>query len=100
MILILTDHLEISMPTKSAKPIQAKSEVVVEKPAKVEEEILAVTIRLDNSFEYHLNIPRSVVEGILDPDVDDAFLKVPSPLKGSRRFVHTSKVKDLDVRGL
>lgn len=59
-----------------------------------------MTLRTDNSFEHHLLLPRSVVEGILDPDTPDAFIEVPCQLNGMKRFLHTSYVKEIDVRGL
>jgi hypothetical protein len=78
-----------------AKAMQAHSEA---QPGG--EERLPVTLRADNSYEYHLDIARSVIEGLLDPDVPDLFLEVPCPVNGARRFLHTSYVKEIDVRGL
>ena len=85
------------MPTKSAKALQAKSEQQAVQQA---EQRLATTLRTMNGFEYHLDLARSVVEGILDPDTDDAFIEVPCPVIGAKRFLHTSNVKEIDVRGL
>ena len=85
------------MPNKSAKPMQAKSE---QQKAEQTEQRLATTLRTMNGYEYHLDLARSVIEGILDPDVDDAFLEVPCPVAGTRRFLHTSNIKEIDVRGL
>ena len=85
------------MPNKSAKAVQAKSE---QPGAPQAEQRLATTLRTMNGYEYHLDLARSVVEGILDPDVDDAFIEIPCPVGGARRFLHTSNVKEVDVRGL
>src|SRR3954447_4515239 len=82
-------------PKSPAKAIQARSEA---QPGS--EERLPVTLRADNSYEYHLDMARSVVEGLLDPDVPDVFLEVHCPVAGARRFLHTSYVKEIDVRGL
>lgn len=78
-----------------AKAMQAHSEA-----SGGSEERLPVTLRADNSYEYHLDMARSVIEGLLDPDVPDVFLEVPCPVNGTRRFLHTSYVKEIDVRGL
>ncbi len=83
------------MATKSAKAMQEQSE-----RKQVEEEKLAVALRAQNNYEYHLELARSVVEGILDPDVPDCFIEVPCPVQNMRRFLHTSYVKEIDVRGL
>ena len=61
---------------------------------------LPVTLRTQVRFEYHLDLPRDVVEGLLDPDVPDVFIEVPSPIKGSRRFLHSAFIMECDVRGL
>lgn len=85
------------MPSKSAKPMQAKSE----QNKAPEEARLACTLRTDVGFEYHIDLAREVVEGILDPEVDDAFIEVPCTLTGGmKRFLHTSYIKEIDVRGL
>ncbi len=97
------------MPSKSAKSVQAKEAEVLEQVKEAEQPaeepkivapLFSVTLRIDNNFEYHLDLPREAVDGILDPDVDDFFLEVPCPIGGSRRFLHTSKIKEIDVRGL
>jgi hypothetical protein len=85
------------MPNKSAKPIQSKSEQAAPQQ---EEPRLAITLRTMNGFEYHLDLARSVVEGILDPDIDDVYIEVPCSVTGMRRFLHTSNIKEVDVKGL
>ena len=82
-------------PAPSAKAIQAISKV----PPR-DEPRLPVTLRTDNGFEYHLDLPQSVIEGILDPDVPDVFIEVLCPVRGVRRFLHTAFVKEIDVKGL
>lgn len=69
-----------------------------EKPKPVE--ILAVTLRTDVGFEYHLDLPRPLVESIIDPSVPDQFIEVPCALHSTKRFLQTSYIKELDVRGL
>jgi hypothetical protein len=87
-------------PAKSrAKIIQEHSEQAASQPM-TSEERLATTLRTDVGFEYHLDLPRSVVQGIIDPDVPDAFIEVPCKQLHTRRFLHTSYVKEVDVRGL
>lgn len=61
---------------------------------------LPVTARLENGFEYHLDLVRSVIDGILDPDVPDVFIEIPCSIANTRRFLHTSMIKEVDVRGL
>lgn len=85
------------MPSKSARAIQQKTEEAL--PVQVVEERLAVTLRTMNGYEYHLDLPRSVIAGILDPDVDDAFLEVPCQVASTRRYIHTSNIKEIDVKG-
>jgi hypothetical protein len=81
-------------PAKSENPsVEAKS---VSKPV----EKLAVTLRTDVGFEYHLDLPRPLVEGIIDPAVPDQFIEVPCTLHGTKRFLHTAYIKECDVRGL
>ncbi|GCE14194.1 hypothetical protein [Tengunoibacter tsumagoiensis] len=84
-----------SSATSAEREIQQQSEETAQS-----DEILAVTLRMDNSFEYHLNLKRSVLAGILDPDVGDVFIEVPCPVAGTKRFLHTSRIKELDARGL
>lgn len=67
-------------------------------PAPIEK--LAVTLRTDVGFEYHLDLPRPIVEGIIDPSVPDQFIEVPCTLNNTKRFLQTSYIKELDVRGL
>lgn len=83
-------------PKSPAKALQEQSEVLLVKPV----EKLAVTLRTDVGFEYHLDLPRPVVEGLIDPDTPDAFIEVPCQLAGMQRFLHTSYIKECDVRGL
>lgn len=84
------------MPSKTAKAVQAKSE----QSKAPDEGRLACTLRTDVGFEYHLDLAREVVEGILDPEIEDVFLEVPCPVKGTRRYLHSSYIKEIDVRGL
>lgn len=83
--------------SSSAKSVQAKSEQTA---TQQEEQRIATTLRTATGFEYHLDLARSVIEGILDPDIPDAFLEVPCPVRDTRRFLHTSNIKEIDVRGL
>jgi hypothetical protein len=69
-------------------------------------ELLSITLRTEQSYEYHLALPRDIIEQILDPDVADGFIEVPAVAYGGqalhhvRRFLHTSYIKEIDVRGL
>jgi hypothetical protein len=69
-------------------------------------ERLSVTLRTEQSYEYNLDLPREVVEKFLDPNVADCFIEVPGVsyggqrLHGVRRFLHTSYIKEIDVKGL
>jgi hypothetical protein len=103
----------MSAPRKNkASPAQPTPDEIIEasaSPAKAIQAIsaaprheakLPVALRAENGFEYHLDLERRVIEGILDPDVPDVFIEVPSPVKGIRRFLHTAFVKEIDVRGL
>lgn len=82
------------VPSSPAKTVQAIS------AAPGDAVKLPVTARLENGFEYHLDLVRSVIDGILDPDVADVFLEIPCPIPNTRRFLHTSMIKEVDVRGL
>lgn len=82
-------------PKSPAKAMQERTEI----PPK-DETKHPVTLRVENSYEYHLDLVRSVVDGILDPDTADAFIEVPCPVVGARRFLHTSYVKEIDIRGM
>ena len=92
------------MPTKpatkslqsSARAMQAKTEA----PPQRDEQQLSVTLRDDKTFEYHLVLPRSAIDAMLDPDVPDAFIEVPCVVRNTKRFLHTSYVKEVDVRGM
>lgn len=87
-----------SLPQKSrAKIMQQKAE----KPSK-NDPMINITVILDNGYKEHLSLPESVVLGILDPDVPDAFLevKVQPPPGGvphpqDRRFIHTSRFREV-----
>lgn len=85
---------EQPVSTSPAKAIQAIS------VAPRDEVKLPVTLRLENGYEYHLDLVRSVIDGILDPDVPDVFIEIPCFIANTRRFLHTSAVKEVDVRGL
>ena len=85
------------MPSKSAKPMQAKTETPP--PASIEER-LPVALRLDNTYEYHLELPRSAVESLIDPDVDDCFIEVPCAIHRMTRYLHTSHIKEIVAKGL
>jgi hypothetical protein len=67
---------------------------------------ISVTLRTDTSYEYNLDLPRPVVEKLLNPDVPDCFIEVPAKayggqrLAGVRRFLHTAYIKEIDVRGM
>src|SRR5579875_1146242 len=82
-------------PKSPAKAMQATSSAP---PA--DEPRLAVTLRARNGYEYHIDMARSVAEALIDPDVPDAFIEVPCPIRDTRRFLHTSEIKEIDVRGL
>src|SRR5579859_6751603 len=87
-----------SEPTKSPKSPAQTMQAEIEKPGA--EAKLPVTLRGRNGFEYHLDLPRSAVEALIDPDVPDAFIEVPCSLQSMRRFLHTSEIKEVDVKGL
>jgi hypothetical protein len=71
-----------------------------------EPERLGVTLRTEQSYEYNLALPREVVEKLLNPDVPDCFIEVPAKayggqrLAGTRRFLHTAYIKEIDVKGM
>ena len=81
-------------PLSPAKQIQAIS------VAPHGEFKIATTLRMENGFEYHLDLARSVIDGILDPDVPDVFIEVPCAVRNTRRFTHTAFIKEVDVLGL
>ena len=92
-------------PTKPEKatettksPAKAMQELSEAPPH--DEQKLPVTLRVENSYEYHLDLVQRVVEGILDPDTPDAFIEVPCTVPNTKRFLHTSYVKEIDVRGM
>lgn len=84
-------------------PAKAMQEESIAPP---EPALISITLRTEQSFEYNLDLPREVVEKLLDPDVADGFIEVPGrayggqKLHGVRRFLHTSYIKEIDVRGL
>lgn len=87
-----------SLPQKSrAKLMQQKAE----KPSK-NDPMVNITVILDNGYKEHLTLPESVVLGILDPDVPDAFLELKpqaapggTPHPQERRFIHTSRFREV-----
>ena len=62
---------------------------------------IRMTVIDQKATEYHLNPYESVVKGILDPDVPDAFIEVPIEpmLKSSvvHAYLHTSQIAKLYV---
>lgn len=83
-----------TLPSSPAKAVQAVSA----NPGDAVK--LPVTARLENGFEYHLDLVHSVIDGILDPDVPDVFIEIPCSIANTRRWLHTSMIKEVDVRGL
>lgn len=83
-----------ALPSSPAKAIQ----VVSANPGDAMK--LPVTARLENGYEYHLDLVRSVIDGILDPDIADVFIEIPCAVPNTRRFLYTSMIKEIDVRGL
>ena len=80
---------------RTAKETQAASE-----QAKPQEQLINVTIYLDNSFHFGMALTPDVLRGILDPDVPDVFLEVPPPLNVSNvkhRYRHTSRIAMIDL---
>ena len=67
--------------------------------AKTEERIVRITIIDRSAYEYHLTPYESVARGILDPDVPDTFIEVPTEphLKGvvAHTYLHTSQIAKL-----
>lgn len=62
------------------------------------ERMIRITVRLDTGFEYSLVKSEAVVRGILDPDVPDCFIEVPCSVLGVvGRYIHTSRIKEIDV---
>lgn len=78
------------MPASKAKQMQDASQETSE------ERRIRITIIDDKAYEYHLNPHESVVRGILDPDIPDAFIEVPIEphLKGVvvHAYLHTSRI--------
>ena len=117
-----------SPPEKPSKPVQSRAKTAPEQrdtkedtalvdvsPARAMQEQsitppepakISVTLRTEQSYEYNLDLPRPVVENLLNPDVPDCFIEVPAkayggqPLHGTRRFLHTSYIKEVDIRGM
>lgn len=58
-----------------------------------------ITVIDSKAYEYHLTPYESVARGILDPDVPDTFIEVPTEpnLKGSvvHTYLHTSQIAKL-----
>ena len=90
----ITPPIEES-PLSSAKSLQART---LQGPES--EQRLPATLRDEKSFEYHLDLARSVINAIIDPDIPDTFIEVPCPITNTRRFLHTSYIKEIDVRGM
>jgi hypothetical protein len=61
---------------------------------------LGVTLRNQNGYEYHMEMTKPVIEKVLDPDVPDTFIEVPCKVAGTKRFLSTAFVAEIDVRGL
>jgi hypothetical protein len=61
---------------------------------------LGVTLRNQNGYEYHMEMIKPVIEKVLDPDVPDTFIEIPCKVAGTRRFLNTAYVVEIDVRGL
>lgn len=64
-----------------------------------QERRVRITVIDSKAFEYHLTPYESVARGILDPDVPDTFIEVPTEpnLKGSvaHTYLHTSQIAKL-----
>jgi|SRR5579875_1577054 hypothetical protein len=95
---IQNERRNVSAEAAATSPAKAMQATSSSPPAS--EPRLAVTLRARNGFEYHIDMARSVAEALIDPDVPDAFIEVPGPREGIRRFLHTSEIKEIDVRGL
>ena len=74
--------------------VQQPSEVVDDDPMRT------VTLRDDVTFEYHLTMPQSVLDDIMDPLTPTRWVEVPMERKvqGTRRYLNTMYVKTIDVR--
>lgn len=86
------------MSTKKPTPKPEHGIAPPEQPKPIEK--IALTLRTDVGFEYHLDLPRPLVESIIDPTMPDQFIEVPCTLYGTTRFLHTAYIKEIDVRGL
>jgi hypothetical protein len=76
---------------------------VIEAPP--EDPTLAITLRTDNAYEYHVQLAKSLIADIMDPTTPTRFIEV-APLSASgvmlpgvRRFLNTLYIKEIDVRG-
>ncbi len=81
-------------------PEKSRAKKMLETSAqKSEERRVRITVIDSKAFEYHLTPYESVARGILDPDVPDTFIEVPTEahLKGSvaHTYLHTSQIAKL-----
>lgn len=79
-------------------PAKALHEQCSTLPDFYKEQRLAVILRNQSGHEYHVELLRSVVEQILDPDVPDVFIEVPCNITGTKRFLSTAFISEIDVR--
>jgi hypothetical protein len=81
-------------------PEKSRARKILETSAqKSEERRVRITVIDAKAFEYHLTPYESVARGILDPDVADTFIEVPTEpnLRGSvvHTYLHTSQIAKL-----
>lgn len=87
------------MPTTKNKAPNAASP-----PAHVDD-LLSVTLRADNGYEYNILLPRSVVADIFDPETPTRFVEIPAAtgagqsIRDTKRFLNTLYIKEIDVKG-
>jgi hypothetical protein len=82
------------------QPQKSKARQMLEtSQATSEERRVRITIIDRSAFEYHLNPYESVARGMLDPDVPDTFIEVPTEpnLRGVvlHTYLHTSQIAKL-----
>ena len=69
------------------------------------DDILAVTLRDANGYEYNLDLARSIIDDMLNPETPARFIEVPClnqsgrDIPGSTRYLNTAYIKAIDVRG-
>ncbi len=78
-------------------PAKSKAKVMLEtSQQESEERRVRITIIDRSAYEYHLNPYESVARGIIDPDVADTFIEVPTAkhLVGVvvHTYLHTSQI--------